>query len=61
MILLTTVAMEATKKRITAKESIASVPNQNSVVEMASVFPAVGCVVSKILTTAVNRCFESIV
>lgn len=34
------------KKRITAKESIANVPSQSSVVEMANAYPVVGCVVS---------------
>lgn len=46
VISLTIVEMEVTKKRITAKESIANVPSQNSVAEMVNVFRVVGCVVS---------------
>lgn len=53
MISLTIVETEVTKKRITAKESIANVPSQNSVAEMVNVFRVVGCVVST-FTTALN-------
>ncbi len=46
MISLTIVAMEVTKKKTTAKESIVNVLNQNFVVEMVNAFRVVGCVVS---------------
>lgn len=54
----TIVETEAMKKRIIAKESIANVPNLNSVAEMVNVFQVAGCAVSKHSFDVLCHCLD---
>jgi hypothetical protein len=53
VILLTIVAMEVMKKKITAKENIANVQSQNFVVEMVNVFQVVGYAIMKMIVATI--------
>lgn len=59
MISPTIVAMEVTKKKITAKESTANVPSPNSAVEMVNAFRVAGCVVSQNFVDLLNGRIEN--